>query len=223
MKYRAPIIALTAVAGLSACQADRTEEEAVDPPQTALPPSPEDGEAVSILRPDIEQPDIPTELDPLLVTVGFAEGGAELDEAAIAVLEEKLLYSRQLYGPGSVTIRGHSDSGGTDAANLNASQERADAVAEWLAGQGIEGQRVTVIAFGEQNPVEPNALPDGSPNEAGRAANRRVEIEIPGGEFSSSEIAEIDKLIAADRAKRAGGRASGRANGGSGGSAETGD
>ena len=32
--------------------------------------------------------------------------------------------------------------------------------------------------MGEQNPIAPNALPDGSPNEAGRASNRRVEIDI---------------------------------------------
>ena len=35
---------------------------------------------------------------------------------------------------------------------------------------------VEVIAFGAQNPNEPNALPDGSPNALGRAANRRVEV-----------------------------------------------
>ena len=35
-----------------------------------------------------------------------------------------------------------------------------------------------MIAVGEQNPIAPNALPDGEPNEPGRARNRRVELEI---------------------------------------------
>ncbi len=44
--------------------------------------------------------------------------------------------------------------------------------------RGIAETRIEVIALGEQNPIEPNALPDGAPNEAGRAANRRVELSV---------------------------------------------
>ena len=65
---------------------------------------------------------------------------------------------------GEIILRGHSDSGGSDDGNLRASQARAEAVRDWLVDNGIDSERITVIAFGEQNPAAPNALPDGSPN-----------------------------------------------------------
>ena len=61
---------------------------------------------------------------------------------------------------------------------MRASMARAEAVRDWLVENGADAERITTIAFGEQNPIEPNALPDGSPNEEGRAANRRVELTI---------------------------------------------
>ena len=116
-------------------------------------------------------------LEPLEVTIGFPEGGSELDEAAVAALEE-LAGSDQAEAGWPIVLRSHSDAGGNDAANLRASRARGDAVRAWLVEQGFEEDRIAVIAFGEQNPVQPNALPDGTPNEKGRAANRRVDVTI---------------------------------------------
>ncbi|MEL7217243.1 MAG: OmpA family protein, partial [Pseudomonadota bacterium] len=65
-------------------------------------------------------------------------------------------------------------------------------VAEWLIGKGVNQERIDVIVFGEQNPAEPNALPDGSPNEAGRAANRRVEVLIVPPVPADAEKADED-------------------------------
>jgi OOP family OmpA-OmpF porin len=42
----------------------------------------------------------------------------------------------------------------------------------------VAEDRIEIVAFGEQNPVAPNALPDGTPNDEGRAKNRRVEIRV---------------------------------------------
>lgn len=139
-----------------------------------------EGETVSILRPEIEVPEeepTPAPLEPLRAIIGFPEGGAALDETAIGALT-RLMASEQMELGGPIVLRAHSDSAGTDRANLDASETRGLAVAEWLIGQGVNPDRITIIALGEQNPIQPNALPDGSPNEAGRQANRRVEIEI---------------------------------------------
>ncbi|MEP3052253.1 MAG: OmpA family protein [Erythrobacter sp.] len=133
---------------------------------------------VSILRPDVDQPDVAQpQLAPLKAVIEFPDGGSQLDEAALAVLEE-VHASEQLAAGGAIAIGGHSDSGGSDAVNLDVSQERALAVAAWLIERGVEDDRIDVIVFGEQNPVEPNALANGEPNEVGRALNRRVEIDI---------------------------------------------
>jgi OOP family OmpA-OmpF porin len=59
-----------------------------------------------------------------------------------------------------------------------ASLARAEAVRDWLVENGVAEDRIRTIAFGEQNPIAPNARPDGTPDEDGRAANRRVEIEV---------------------------------------------
>lgn len=137
-------------------------------------------EPVSILRPDVEAETADAEeeiLENFVDTIGFPEGGSEFDADALAALEN-VQASEQFSRSGTIVLRAHSDSAGSDAANERASQARGLAVAEWLIAAGADPRRIDVIAFGEQNPKEPNALPDGSPNAAGRAINRRVEVEI---------------------------------------------
>ncbi|MCR2834320.1 OmpA family protein [Parerythrobacter lacustris] len=117
------------------------------------------------------------EPEPTEATIPFAEGGSELSAAALAKLDA-LLASDAAKSAGAIVVRGHSDAGGNDAINLRVSRERAEAVRDYLLEQGVAADRIEVIAFGEQNPVEPNALANGEPNEAGRQANRRVEITV---------------------------------------------
>ncbi|UAB78359.1 OmpA family protein [Erythrobacter sp. SCSIO 43205] len=157
---------------LSACQ---TESEEPAPPQE---PVAQPTEAVSILRPDVAVPDeVIASSKGYSTTIGFPDGGSELDADAIAALEE-VAASEQFANDTPIILRAHSDSAGSDAVNARASEARGLAVAEWLINAGAKADRIDVIVFGEQNPAEPNALPDGAPNKAGRAANRRVEIEI---------------------------------------------
>ncbi|GGD88102.1 hypothetical protein GCM10011515_04650 [Tsuneonella deserti] len=150
----------------------------------------------SIIRPDVEPRAEPAPaLTPLKLSIGFGDGGSELSEAAIASLEEALA-SRQMKAGGRITVGGHSDSAGSDAANLDASRKRAEAVRGWLVAHGIAEDRIAIVAFGEQNPAAPNALPDGQPNPAGRAMNRRVEIEVAvAGEQAPPTPAETGTLI----------------------------
>lgn len=176
MKSALITMALAGAALLAGCSAPESEADKRMAEPTASPDEP-----VSILRPDVEQPEPeqePVQPETLMTVIGFPEGGAELDSSAIAALRG-VLKSEQMKTGGPIVLRGHSDAGGNDAVNQRASQERAEAVRDWLTDQGVDEKRISIIAFGEQNPVKPNALPDGEPNEAGRAANRRVEIEIP--------------------------------------------
>ncbi|UIP07429.1 OmpA family protein [Erythrobacter sp. SDW2] len=155
-------------------------DSAPTPQPTTSPAVEPTGEAVSILRPDVEVPGM-VPLEPARLVVRFAEG-AELDETAKEELA-KLVETRAMKEGGPITIGGHSDAGGNDAVNQRISQERADAVKAWLVAQGIDAARIRTIAFGEQNPIAPNALPDGEPDEVGRAANRRAEVlvDVPEG------------------------------------------
>ena len=71
-----------------------------------------------------------------------------------------------------VSITGHTDSAGSEAYNQTLSEKRAQDVADYLAGKGISADRMTVKGMGESAPIADNAT------KAGRAENRRVEVEI---------------------------------------------
>ncbi|WP_322964748.1 OmpA family protein [Sphingomonas fuzhouensis] len=111
-----------------------------------------------------------------LTTIGFPQGGAGLNDAAKAALD-RLAADPATKGD-SLILRGHSDSEGDDAANRITSRKRAEAVRDYLARKGLDRARMRVIALGETRPIAPNAKPDGSDDSAGRARNRRVEIEL---------------------------------------------
>ncbi len=148
----------------------------------------------SIFRPEFQVEPIDSLSPPeSLETRIIFPDGAELSQEARAELAT-VLASPQVTGGGAIVLRGHSDSGGSDAANMRASRARAEAVRDWLVENGVEASRISVIAFGEQNPAAPNALPDGSPNEEGRLANRRVEIEV----YTAEQPAEVEKPTLAE-------------------------
>lgn len=71
-----------------------------------------------------------------------------------------------------VNVYGHTDSTGDESYNQALSQRRAQSVANYLGGRGVNPQRFMVSGFGESRPVADNGT------EAGRALNRRVEIEL---------------------------------------------
>ncbi len=184
MRTTTVLIAASLMMGLSACGSERGDTDAGEDVSIADGSGGENAEGgaseeepVSILRSDIEQPEVEAPLEPLNATIGFPNGGADLSEEALAALKE-VLASEQVARGLPIVLRAHSDAGGSDAVNERASQARGLAVAAWLIENGIADDRIRVIVFGEQNPIEPNALPNGAPNEAGRAANRRVEVLV---------------------------------------------
>lgn len=71
-----------------------------------------------------------------------------------------------------VDIYGHTDSTGSEAYNQDLSERRAGSVADYLETRGVKSARIGIRGFGELQPIASNDT------EAGRAANRRVEIKI---------------------------------------------
>lgn len=76
----------------------------------------------------------------------------------------------------NITIWGHTDNVGTEAANQSVSQKRADAVSKNLQTNGIAKSRITAEGKSFTMPVADNET------EAGRAQNRRVEVYISANE-----------------------------------------
>lgn len=81
----------------------------------------------------------------------------------------------------NITIVGHTDSVGTDDANMALSQRRADSVRSYLTSHGIPEERVKSMGMGKTQPVADNATAEG------RANNRRVEIILEGANSSDSK------------------------------------
>jgi outer membrane protein OmpA-like peptidoglycan-associated protein len=76
------------------------------------------------------------------------------------------------YGQTRIEITGHTDSVGSDSANMTLSQNRANSVAGYLGSRGVANGRMIVNGAGESRPVASNDT------DAGRAQNRRVEITL---------------------------------------------
>lgn len=71
-----------------------------------------------------------------------------------------------------IDVYGHTDADGSDAYNQTLSERRAQSVASYLSGRGVQSARIATRGFGETQPVASNATAEG------KAANRRVEIKI---------------------------------------------
>lgn len=93
------------------------------------------------------------------------EGKAKLDDVASKVKNINLEV---------IIAVGHTDSIGSDAYNQKLSVRRAEAVKAYLVSKGIDKSRVYTEGKGEKQPVADNKTA------AGRAKNRRVEIEVVG-------------------------------------------
>lgn len=78
----------------------------------------------------------------------------------------------------TVRVVGHTDSKGADSYNDKLSKSRADAVAKFLVGNGVQAARLKPEGHGESEPVAPNEI-QGKDNPDGRAQNRRVEFVLP--------------------------------------------
>jgi outer membrane protein OmpA-like peptidoglycan-associated protein len=74
----------------------------------------------------------------------------------------------------NLQVEGYTDSTGGDAFNQKLSEQRADAVRDFLLEQGLSAQSMTAVGYGKQFPVASNDTA------AGRKLNRRVELVVSG-------------------------------------------
>ncbi len=106
-------------------------------------------------------------------TVKFSFNQATIPPGAAAVLDELIekikSYDKAVY----IEIAGHTDNTGSEDYNLGLGEKRARAVRDYMAMKGgIPLHAMSVISYGEGQPVADNATPEG------RARNRRVVISV---------------------------------------------
>ena len=72
----------------------------------------------------------------------------------------------------AILVTGYTDNTGNDSINIPLSQARAQAVASYIASQGVSTTRINAQGQGAANPIADNSTA------AGREQNRRVEISV---------------------------------------------
>ena len=109
--------------------------------------------------------------DGKIITHGilFDTGKATLKAASLPTL--KMIFRLLNDDPDlKFSIEGHTDNQGNKGINQPLSEDRAEAVKNWLEGKGVDPARLKTAGFGDSKPIDSNKTPEG------RANNRRVEF-----------------------------------------------
>lgn len=103
--------------------------------------------------------------------ISFDFGSAALKPAFMPTLQ-KVTDILARYPNTIIHVVGHTDSVGSEGYNMTLSEQRADSVVGYFAGQGIPMNRLVSLGRGESQPRATNET------EAGRQLNRRVELYV---------------------------------------------
>lgn len=106
-------------------------------------------------------------------TINFETGSAAISPSSRQLLDSLATVALRC-DRYSIEVSGHTDNQGSRELNMALSQQRADAVAAYLAGQGVARERLTARGYGPDRPRVSNAT------EAGQAANRRIDFNVGG-------------------------------------------
>ena len=102
--------------------------------------------------------------------VYFDSGKATIQARSNALLDQLAKVIGEHPEIAKVTIEGHTDDRGPAELNRTLSQQRAEAVRDYITKKGVAADRLEAKGFGPDRPVQPNTTA------AGRTANRRVEF-----------------------------------------------
>ncbi len=101
----------------------------------------------------------------------FARAKADLTSESTQTLRELAEIAKECPAF-NIEIEGHTDAEGTDERNQRLSDRRAQAVADFLAREGVNAGRMATVGHGASRPIADNATPEG------RARNRRIEFVV---------------------------------------------
>lgn len=101
----------------------------------------------------------------------FATSSHEIDPQSFSELDEWAGFLKSEPDL-RIELSGHTDNVGSEEYNLKLSRKRADAVAQYLIGKGIEQSRITVDGYGSTRPYVDNTTAER------RSRNRRVDIKF---------------------------------------------
>ncbi|MFT4113864.1 OmpA family protein [Silvibacterium sp.] len=83
----------------------------------------------------------------------------------------------------TLQVEGYTDNVGSDEYNQKLSEQRADAVRDYLVSQGVQQGNISATGYGKTNPVADNSTA------SGRAQNRRVQLVVSGNAIGVQQAA----------------------------------
>ena len=103
--------------------------------------------------------------------IQFENGKATIKPTSYGILDEvaKVFVENPTY---VIEVQGHTDNVGNYQYNVDLSEDRSQAVREYLIQHGVSAERITAHGYGPDNPIADNSTKEG------RALNRRVEFKI---------------------------------------------
>lgn len=104
-------------------------------------------------------------------TILFDTGKSSIQAQSAQVLDDIVKILNE-YPTAKFTVEGHTDSVGSAELNQRLSDARANSVKEYLVEHGVDAFRLSALGYGETKPIDTNKT------RAGRANNRRVEINL---------------------------------------------
>ena len=125
---------------------------------------------------------IPTKEEDEIIKTAFSQlefesARATIKKSSYSSLDGLAMLLKQ-HPEWSVVLKGYTDNTGNAAKHLQLSKDRAAAVKNYLVNKGVSASHIQTFGYGSADPIASNATL------AGRAHNRRVEIEL----FSNSFI-----------------------------------
>ena len=126
--------------------------------------------ALSALRPGFNSTDLLNILNQSIIN--FPTASAEIPAAGKALLQQAAVAFKQLPAGTVVEIGGYTDNTGDPAANVQLSQQRAEAVRAVLVQAGVDPSMLVAKGYGSASPIAGNDTLEG------RFRNRRIEYRV---------------------------------------------
>lgn len=127
-------------------------------------------EALASLSPGFAPRDLVQALN--LYVINFDTASAELPTYCVPFLSQAARAIKGVPAGTVIEIGGHTDNTGDDASNLVLSQQRADAVRDYLVRQGVDPGTLVAKGYGSTKPVATNDTDEG------KFRNRRIEFTV---------------------------------------------
>jgi peptidoglycan-associated lipoprotein len=106
-----------------------------------------------------------------LQTVHFPYDSFTLDSEGKSILKSNAEILKSKAGV-KIQIEGHTDQRGGIQYNIALGEKRANAAKKFLSDLGVKGDRITIVSFGKEKPIDP------AETEEAYAKNRRANFVI---------------------------------------------